>query len=568
MAFATSNSNARWTDGIIPYEISDDFDQDQRDTIRDAIRHWNEKTIIRLIPHGQLPSAMDFVEFVPAEDSCQSFVGRIGGRQTIGCDVGDGFSVGSVIHEIGHAVGYMHEQQRPDRDLFVTINEDNILPDFLSQFDIRTNGMVLGPYDYGSIMHYPEWAFTNGNGDTIVPNGGEDIGQREGLSPFDIKGVCVLYNAPHVAVAWQDDQNENGLSNIMWSGLTRWGKRCGESVVVHQVRARDQARPAIGMDSEQNSYVVWEDNRTGSYRIRVRSINVVASDRIVDAQVSTSASGDHRSPSIAVSDNGAFMVTWQERQAGGNRIRARGVSAGGVEVISEFTVTNGERGIPAVPSIVMASDRNFFIVWAELTGEVLSVHARGYRPNGTPLFDPIVVADGLGDQDVWPRVATSRLGNFYVSWEDRVRDVKMRGFSRSGNPLFGEIDVTNGADGQQLLSDITVTDRNEVMVVWTDDRNENNLFQIRASTFDLDGNVIRRPFTINQRGGGHQQRPGIAANMIGHYYIAWEDDQHRDGTYQVHMIGNHGQHTQFMGTTTVNEIWRGQQTRPAVATRG
>ena len=58
---------------------------------------------------------------------CFSYIGRVGGRQQIsigrGCE-----SVGTVIHEIFHALGRWHEQSRPDRDQFVQILLNNIQP--------------------------------------------------------------------------------------------------------------------------------------------------------------------------------------------------------------------------------------------------------------------------------------------------------------------------------------------------------------------------------------------------------------------------------------------------------
>ena len=43
-------------------------------------------------------------------------------------------SLSVIIHEILHALGFLHEQSRKDRDLYVTINYDNIDSNIQSEY--------------------------------------------------------------------------------------------------------------------------------------------------------------------------------------------------------------------------------------------------------------------------------------------------------------------------------------------------------------------------------------------------------------------------------------------------
>ena len=42
--------------------------------------------------------------------------------------------LGSILHEMLHAMGFSHEQNRVDRDQYITINTDNIRPGMYTRF--------------------------------------------------------------------------------------------------------------------------------------------------------------------------------------------------------------------------------------------------------------------------------------------------------------------------------------------------------------------------------------------------------------------------------------------------
>ena len=62
-----------------------------------------------------------------------------------------------VIHELGHAIGFNHEQTRPDRDQYVQIYLENVnrtkRHNFKKYDNDHTNTFSV-PYDYYSVMHY------------------------------------------------------------------------------------------------------------------------------------------------------------------------------------------------------------------------------------------------------------------------------------------------------------------------------------------------------------------------------------------------------------------------------
>ena len=111
----------------------------------------------------------------------------------------------TLLHELGHAFGLIHEHQRPDRDQYISVLEDNVERGFLGM-QVAVNfapqeAQLQTAYDFTSIMHYDRKAFSANGLDTIVPKPAharwiDIMGNADRLSQLDGQVVSALYGKP------------------------------------------------------------------------------------------------------------------------------------------------------------------------------------------------------------------------------------------------------------------------------------------------------------------------------------------------------------------------------------
>ncbi|MEM9952454.1 MAG: M12 family metallopeptidase [Chloroflexota bacterium] len=185
-------SSYMWPDGLVAFQI--DSNLAAKDRVYDAVAYWEEHTQIRFVERTDenADEYPNYIRFVTST-GCASYVGMQGGGQRL--FLSPRCSLGNTIHEIGHALGLWHEHSRNDRDEYVDVRFENIYRGYEHNFQIQSdNGEDLGEYDYGSIMHYPSWAFSKNGEDTIIPLQSDvEIGQRTHLSEGDLEAIAEMY---------------------------------------------------------------------------------------------------------------------------------------------------------------------------------------------------------------------------------------------------------------------------------------------------------------------------------------------------------------------------------------
>ncbi len=230
--------------------------------------------------------------------------------------------------------------------------------------------------------------------------------------------------AGNFVVAWEDDQDGNNSFQILARGFTPTGAQRIGDFTVNSVAAGQQLNPAIALDASGDFVIAWEDDQDDNnyFQIFARGFHANGGSRINQFQVNTVATGQHGKPAVGMDSDGDFAIVWEDDQDdnGFYQIYGRGFTFAGAQRFAVFAVNSVSAGQQYTPAIAMDASGDFVVGWEDDQDEngSFQILGRGFNPNGTQRrADFTVNSDSSGQQFV-PAAAIDEENRFVFAWQD------------------------------------------------------------------------------------------------------------------------------------------------------
>jgi hypothetical protein len=225
------------------------------------------------------------------------------------------------------------------------------------------------------------------------------------------------------AVAWTG-RGAGDANGVFARVFNSSGSPVTGEIAVNTTKEFAQSYASIAADSSGGFAVVWHGNG-GSDRKNVMfrhfdGSGAALSDEVV---VNETQAGIQKTPSVALTTDGNFVVAWSGNGAGDtDGIFARRIGGDGTALGGEILVNSDTADVQTTPSVTGADDNGFAVTWADQSSPApnanFEIVFREFSGADVPQSSDIIVNSTLVGRQ-WNPTIVSVGGNFLVSWSGR-----------------------------------------------------------------------------------------------------------------------------------------------------
>ncbi len=383
----------------------------------------------------------------------------------------------------------------------------------------------------------------------VLPPGDPASGTTDTVINVTTAGI---QNDPAVAtdaegnyvVVWVSYDASGAVGDIKGQRFDKYGKARGSEFTVNSTVAGNQVWPDVAMDAFGNFVVTWSGPGVGDdsgvfARLYDSAGNAVGSEFVVNQF----AQNLQNMPSVAMDDNGNFVVTWTSYGQDGDRdgVYARRFNVQGTPVSAEFRVNSTTQDRQDKSVVAMDSDGDFVIVWESWGQDASSdgqwgVFGQRFNASGARLGGEFQVNTYTLDKQMNPAVAMDSDGDFIVAWESMGQDgngygVYARRYRATGAAIdAAEFRANSTTANNQWRPDVGLADDGSFVVTWAslgqdniDPSNSNPTHDYGVFARQFLANGAASPeYRVNATRIGDQTLPALSMTASGNYVIAWQ----------------------------------------------
>ncbi len=334
-------------------------------------------------------------------------------------------------------------------------------------------------------------------------------------------------------VMWTDGSNEPGLtgqdgsfSGVRGQRFDATGGRIGSEFQVNITTFGSQQFPLVGHDAAGNLLAVWSGIMGRRYDA---SFVPIGGEFLIAPGLSMDRLD------VAVQPNGDFVIAHGGPPFGdvmGLRFQPDGMPIG-----AEFEVTTSTNNTQAFPSVAVDNDGDFVVVWESDDIQFLhyNVKAQRFDSEGTMIGQEFQVNTFSTFRQWHSDVDMDSEGNFVVVWHSQkstppddssLSAIQAQRYASDGSPIGGEFQVNTTTQALEDFPQVSVEEDGSFMVVWETSKTPGDVDgwnAIAAQQFDTDGNKVGSEFLVNSYTPLTQDQPKIAGDGMGRFVVVWSD---------------------------------------------
>ena len=192
---------------------------------------------------------------------------------------------------------------------------------------------------------------------------------------FQLKLLPTMLDS--LGAALDGDANGNAGAEFARSFTVATMYGAGSRTLVNTVTQNHQSLPKIAADDDGNYVVVWESySEDGSgYGIYARRFNAAGVPQGAGFRVNTVTTGQQLRPSVAMDADGDFVMAWQSGDGNGYGIYAQRFNAAGSAQGGEIQVNAETAGQQEFPTVAMDDEGDFMVAWESFDGNGYGIFA-------------------------------------------------------------------------------------------------------------------------------------------------------------------------------------------------